>query len=251
MNRDSGCVFYYFRQLLTVLRDRDRTIIPLRVLASAEQEADGWLRYTTRLGLGVTFKYHELRKFVSKKCHFIFVKREMPSLFPVNCDRTNLFSVKRELDPPPPTSLPLYQSPINTRTIPSVNSQFWNQGAERKFKNWIVFEEEFGTFFKFQSWRPRTAMNSSFCIYSHADEKAMSLPSFLENRDITIFLHAREFFLTLFHRIASRVAYISFLVKPTKGRSEQTDSAGRVLFIFHSAVPFCDFCALALHFLQL
>ena len=27
-----------------------------------------------------------------------YVKREMPILFPVNCERTNLFSVKRDLD---------------------------------------------------------------------------------------------------------------------------------------------------------
>ena len=73
-------------------------------------------------------------------------------------------------------------------------------------------------------------MNSSFYIYYMPEEKAMSLPSFLENRDITIFSHAREFFLTLFHRIAGRVAYISFLVKPTKGRSEQTYSS----LLYHS-----------------
>ena len=30
------------------------------------------------------------------------VKREMPILFFVNCERTVLFSVKRDLDPPPP-----------------------------------------------------------------------------------------------------------------------------------------------------
>ena len=31
---------------------------------------------------------------------YFFVKREMPTLFPVNCERTNfLFSVKRKFDP--------------------------------------------------------------------------------------------------------------------------------------------------------
>ena len=30
----------------------------------------------------------------------LFVKREIPMLFPVNCERTNLFSVKRDLDSP-------------------------------------------------------------------------------------------------------------------------------------------------------
>jgi len=32
-----------------------------------------------------------------------FVKREIPILFPVNCERTNLFSVKRDLEPPSAT----------------------------------------------------------------------------------------------------------------------------------------------------
>ena len=33
---------------------------------------------------------------------FFFVKREMPILFPVTCERTILFSVKRDLDHPLP-----------------------------------------------------------------------------------------------------------------------------------------------------
>ena len=32
-----------------------------------------------------------------------FVKREIPILFPVNCERTNLFSVKRDPEPPSAT----------------------------------------------------------------------------------------------------------------------------------------------------
>ena len=32
---------------------------------------------------------------------FFFVKHDIPILFSVNCERTNLFSVNRDLDPPP------------------------------------------------------------------------------------------------------------------------------------------------------
>ena len=58
-------------------------------------------RHLTRLCLDVTFKYHKLHNFVSKDDIF-FVKREMLILSPVTCDRTNFFSVKRDLDPPSP-----------------------------------------------------------------------------------------------------------------------------------------------------
>ena len=68
VNRDSGCVLYYFRRKLTVLRDRDRTSCSFPDFFSlrAEQEADGWLRHLTRLCLGVTFKYYKLRQLGSK-----------------------------------------------------------------------------------------------------------------------------------------------------------------------------------------
>ena len=39
--------------------------------------------------------------FKSKTFSFFSVKREMPILFFVNCERTVLFSMKRDLDPPP------------------------------------------------------------------------------------------------------------------------------------------------------
>ena len=62
MNRDSGFVLYYFRQWLTILRDRDRTIIPPRVharivffLLHTEQEADGWSKHLTKLCSGRNF----------------------------------------------------------------------------------------------------------------------------------------------------------------------------------------------------
>ena len=42
--------------------------------------------------MSVTFKYHKLRKFVSK-----IGRREMPIIFSVNCGRTNLVSVKLDL----------------------------------------------------------------------------------------------------------------------------------------------------------
>ena len=38
--------------------------------------------------------------FFKAKRSFFSVKREMPILFFVNCERTVLFSVKREIDPP-------------------------------------------------------------------------------------------------------------------------------------------------------
>ena len=37
---------------------------------------------------------------MSKTDSSLFVKREMPIVLPVNCERTNLFSVKGDLDPP-------------------------------------------------------------------------------------------------------------------------------------------------------
>ena len=46
--------------------------------------------------MGVTFKYHKLRKLAI----FFFVKHKMPILFPVNYEGTNLFSVKRDLNLP-------------------------------------------------------------------------------------------------------------------------------------------------------
>ena len=49
----------------------------------------------------------------------VLVKREMLILFLVNCERTNLFSTKRDLDPPPPTpfSLSRNKKKINQKTI--------------------------------------------------------------------------------------------------------------------------------------
>ena len=67
-------------------------------LLRAEQEADGWKRHLTRLCVVITSICHKLRKFVSKNDIFFFVKRKMPILFPVNCKRTNLFSLKRDLN---------------------------------------------------------------------------------------------------------------------------------------------------------
>ena len=63
--------------------------------------------------MGVPFKCHKSRKFESKNAIF-FVKREMPILFPVNCERNNLVSVKRDLDLSlPPSSISAYH--INNR----------------------------------------------------------------------------------------------------------------------------------------
>ena len=68
-------------------------------LLHAEQEADGHL---TKLCSGRNFL--SIISYVSlcQKMPFFFVKCGMPILFPVNCERTNLSSVKRDLDPPPP-----------------------------------------------------------------------------------------------------------------------------------------------------
>lgn len=77
-------------------RDRDMTIIALRVLARilfllhAEQEAAD-----KDIKQGCVWP-----KLSSQKMTFFFVKRETPILFSVNCEieRTNLFSVKHDLD---------------------------------------------------------------------------------------------------------------------------------------------------------
>ena len=51
--------------------------------------------------LDVIFQNETLFNFCLKKNVLLFsVKREMPILFFVNCERTVLFSVKRDLDPP-------------------------------------------------------------------------------------------------------------------------------------------------------
>ena len=44
-----------------------------------------------------------------QKYHFVFVKREMPILLTLNCERTHFFSVWRDLDTasPPPLSATL------------------------------------------------------------------------------------------------------------------------------------------------
>ena len=56
--------------------------------------------------LDVIFQNETLFNFCLKKNVLLFsVKREMPILFFVNCERTVLFSVKRDLDPPPFTTL--------------------------------------------------------------------------------------------------------------------------------------------------
>ena len=70
------------------------SVLPqISVLSSARRTRSGrMLTHLTRLCLGITFKYHKLRKFVSKNDIF-FGKLEMPILFPVNCQRTNLISV--------------------------------------------------------------------------------------------------------------------------------------------------------------
>ena len=58
--------------IIIILRDHDRTIIPLRVLSRISfccRKNKKWTddRHLTSLCLGVAFKYHKLRKFVSKK----------------------------------------------------------------------------------------------------------------------------------------------------------------------------------------
>ena len=45
---------------------------------------------------------------LGQKMTLIFMKREMPILFPLNCERTNLFSVKCDLDPLLPPSCTSY-----------------------------------------------------------------------------------------------------------------------------------------------
>ena len=57
--------------IIIILRDHDRTIIPLRVLAWISfccGKNKKWTddRHLTSLCMGVTFQYHKLRKFVSK-----------------------------------------------------------------------------------------------------------------------------------------------------------------------------------------
>ena len=59
-----------------------------------------------RLCLGATFKYYKLGKFACQKMPIVFVKRKTSILFRVNRERINLFSVKRDLDPP----LPIYSA---------------------------------------------------------------------------------------------------------------------------------------------
>ena len=56
--------------------------------------------------LDVIFQNKTVCNFCFKKKFFFFsVKREMPILFFVNCERTVLFSEKRDLDPPLPPSI--------------------------------------------------------------------------------------------------------------------------------------------------
>ena len=55
------------------------------------------IKTSNKAVLGCNF---ELRKFVSKN-DIIFVKRERPISFSVNCERTNLLSVKRDIEPSP------------------------------------------------------------------------------------------------------------------------------------------------------
>lgn len=50
VNRDSGCLFYYFRQQLTILRNRDRATTPFRVLARifpVHRTRSGWMIMTS------------------------------------------------------------------------------------------------------------------------------------------------------------------------------------------------------------
>ena len=63
--------------------------------------------------LDVIFQNETLFNFCLKKNVLLFsVKREMPILFFVNCGRTVLFSVKRDLDPPPPPLPPSFLCPL-------------------------------------------------------------------------------------------------------------------------------------------
>ena len=57
---------------------------------------------TTRLCFGRNFSNYNGTQLLFKESFSLFfsVKREMPILFFVNCERTVLFSVKRDLDPP-------------------------------------------------------------------------------------------------------------------------------------------------------
>ena len=48
--------------------------------------------------------------FKEKRSPFFSVKREMPIMFLVNCERTVLFSVKRDLDQPPPPPPPPFNA---------------------------------------------------------------------------------------------------------------------------------------------
>ena len=57
--------------------------------------------------LDIIFQNDTVCNFCLKKYVLLFsVKREMPILFFVNCERTILFSLKRDLNPPPPPSPP-------------------------------------------------------------------------------------------------------------------------------------------------
>ena len=69
---------------------------------SASTRCPRWPRSSTRTASlhGFTKCDSVNKVFFAAKRSFFSVKREMPILFFVNCERTVLFSVKREIDPP-------------------------------------------------------------------------------------------------------------------------------------------------------
>lgn len=124
VNCDSGCVFYYFQQELTISCDCDRTIIPgvLAWISFCYVQKKKWIDYETFIKAVLQgqplFKYH---KFIKLSTNAIFfVKCEMLILFPLNCERTNLFSVKVISKPPLPPSSNRFQILIRLKLLMSM-----------------------------------------------------------------------------------------------------------------------------------